>query len=54
MVVVPPPPRTLPAQDDQEIEELERDARTVTYGVGLLAGAVLLVILLVLCGRALF
>jgi hypothetical protein len=32
----------------------EREARTVTYGVGMVAGAVLLVILLILCGRALF
>ena len=50
----PPPPRELPAQDDQALDTQEREARTLTYGVGMVAGAVLLVVLLVLCGRALF
>jgi hypothetical protein len=52
-VVQPPEPRPLPAQDVPAIEAGEQQARTVTYGVGLVAAAVLLVVLFVLCGRAL-
>jgi hypothetical protein len=54
LLVQPPPPRELPAQDDDALDAQEREARTLTYGVGMVAGAILLVILLVLCGRALF
>ena len=54
LLVQPPPPRELPAQDDEALDTQEREARTLTYGVGMVAGAVLLVVLLVLCGRALF
>jgi hypothetical protein len=49
-----PPPRQLPAQDTQRLDAEERETRTVTYGVGMIAGAVLLIVLFVLCGRALF
>jgi hypothetical protein len=49
-----PSPRTLPAQDDARLDAEEKAARTMTYGVGMVAGAVLLVVLFVLCGRALF
>jgi hypothetical protein len=52
-VVQPAEPRTLPAQDVPGIEANEQQARTITYGVGLVAAAVLLVVLFVLCGRAL-
>ena len=54
LLVQPPPPRDLPAQDDDALDTQEREARTLTYGVGMVAGAILLVVLLVLCGRALF
>jgi hypothetical protein len=54
VVYQPPPPRELPAQDLQRLDATEREARTVTYGVGLVAAAVMLLLLLVLCGRALF
>ncbi len=54
MLVQPPPPRDLPGQDLAALEVQEREARTLTYGVGMVAGAILLVVLLVLCGRALF
>jgi hypothetical protein len=50
----PPPPRQLPGQDVPGIEESERGARTLTYGVGLVAGAVLLVVMCLLCSRVLF
>jgi hypothetical protein len=49
-----PAPRTLPAQDTGALDAEEKAARTTTYGVGMVAGAVLLVVLFVLCGRALF
>jgi hypothetical protein len=52
--VQPPPPRDLPPQDETVIDGQEREARTITYGIGLVAGAILLVVLLILCGRALF
>jgi hypothetical protein len=54
MVVQPPSPRQLPAQDANGIEAEERSARTVTYGVGMIAGAVLLIVICLLCSRALF
>jgi hypothetical protein len=49
-----PPPRSLPPQDAAALDAAEREARTITYGVGMVAGAVLLILLFVLCGRALF
>ncbi|HKE65086.1 MAG TPA: translation initiation factor 2 [Micromonosporaceae bacterium] len=49
-----PPARELPHQDDVVIDAQEQQARTVTYGVGLVTGAVALIVLLILCGRVLF
>jgi hypothetical protein len=49
-----PAPRTLPTQDSSALDAAERAARTTTYGVGMVAGAVLVIVLFVLCGRALF
>jgi hypothetical protein len=49
-----PPARRLPPQDDAVIDGHEHRARTVTYGVGMIAGAVALIVLIVLCGRVLF
>jgi hypothetical protein len=49
-----PPPRVLPEQNLSALDAEEKSARTTTYGVGMIAGAVLLVVLFVLCGRALF
>ena len=54
VLIQPPPPHELPKQDLAAIDAEEREARTITYGVGLVAGAILLVVLLILCGRALF
>jgi hypothetical protein len=50
----PPPPRQLPSQDLPSLVAQERGARTLTYGVGLIAGAVLLVVMCLLCSRVLF
>lgn len=54
LLIQPEPPRALPSQDLGAIDAREREARTITYGIGMVAGAVLLVVLLVLCGRVLF
>jgi hypothetical protein len=49
-----PPPRALPAQDLPRLDESEQRARTVTYGIAMVTGAIMIVLVLVLCGRALF
>ena len=51
LIVQPEPPRMLPPQDLAALDAQEREERTITYGIGMIAGAVLLVVLLVLCGR---
>lgn len=53
-VAHPPPPRTMPGQDVDALEEAEGSARTVTYGVGLVAGAIALILMCLLCARAIF
>ncbi|MFD1322460.1 translation initiation factor 2 [Micromonospora sonneratiae] len=52
--IQPPPPRQLPPQNLAGLEEQERSARTVTYGIGLIAGAVLIVVICLLCARIVF
>jgi hypothetical protein len=52
--IQPPLPRQLPDQDVPALEEAERSARTLTYGVGLIAGAVLMVVVFLLCSRVVF
>ena len=54
VVVQPPPPRALPEQDLTGRDDAEQQARTLTYGIGMIAGAIMIVLMLVLCGRALF
>ncbi len=49
----PPPPQLAP-QDLDKIESQEKDARTVTYGIALVAAAVLVVLSCLLCSRVLF
>ena len=53
-VAQPPPPRSMPGQDIDALDEAEGSARTVTYGVGLVAGAIALILMCLLCARALF
>ena len=53
-LVQPPAPRVLPPQDTHSVDRNEQAAKTVTTGIGLVASALLLVLLLVLCGRWLF
>ncbi|HET8659589.1 MAG TPA: translation initiation factor 2 [Micromonosporaceae bacterium] len=54
LVVQPPPPRPLPRQDHQSLDAEERSARTLTLGVGMVAAAVLVVLLCAFCARTLF
>jgi hypothetical protein len=53
LVVQSPPPRSMPAQDVPRLDEDEQQARTLTYGIAMVAGAIMFVLMLVLCGRAL-
>ncbi len=50
----PPLPRALPTQDEAAIDEAESSARTLTYGIGMVAGAILLIVMCLLCSRLLF
>ena len=50
----PPEPRTMPAQDMAALDEAEGSARTVTYGIGLVAGAIATILMCLLCARILF
>ena len=54
VVAQPPPPRSMPGQDMDELDEAEGSARTTTYGVGLVAGAIALILMCLLCARAIF
>lgn len=53
-IAQPPPPRQMPSQDMAALDEAEGSARTVTYGIGLVAGAIALILLCLLCGRLIF
>lgn len=53
-IAQPPPPHAMPPQDTDALDEAERSARTVTYGIGLVAGAIALILMCLLCGRVLF
>ncbi|MGI5179048.1 translation initiation factor 2 [Dactylosporangium sp. CA-152071] len=50
----PAAPRNLPAQDPERIDREEQAATILTKGMGIFAGAVILVLLLIFCGRLLF
>jgi hypothetical protein len=49
-----PAPRALPAQDPDRLDAQERAARTLTYGVAMVTGAIMFVLLVITCGRNLF
>jgi hypothetical protein len=53
-VVQPAPPRQLPHQDHTRIDAEEARARTLTIGLGMVAGAVILILMCGLCARGLF
>lgn len=51
-VIVPvTPPRDMPGQDHARIDAEERGARTMSQGIGLVAGAVVVILIFVLCAR---
>jgi hypothetical protein len=50
----PPQPRIMPAQDTEALDEAEGSARTVTYGIGLVAGAIAVILMCLLCARVIF
>ncbi len=54
MVIQPAPPRAMPRQDEERLDREEQAATILTKGVGIFAGAVVVVLLLILCGRILF
>jgi hypothetical protein len=53
-MITVPAPRNLPSQDPETIDRTERRALVTTYGVGMIAGAIGLLLLIVLCGRLVF
>jgi hypothetical protein len=54
MVDEPLPPRVLPRQDTDRLDREEQAAGILTRGIGIFAGAVLVVLLLLFCGHVLF
>ncbi|SCL55887.1 hypothetical protein GA0070606_2517 [Micromonospora citrea] len=50
----PPPPRRLPPQDMAGLDTAEQHAQRLTYGVGAVAGIVLVLLVCLLCSRRLF
>jgi hypothetical protein len=44
----------MPGQDAEALDEAEGSARTLTFGVGMVAGAIALILMCLLCARALF
>jgi hypothetical protein len=54
MVIQPAPPRVMPGQDTERLDREEQAATILTKGVGFFAGAVIVVLLLIFCGRLLF
>lgn len=53
-VAHPPPPREMPSQDLDALDESEGSARTLTFGIGLVAGAIALILMCLVCGRLVF
>ena len=51
-VIVAAAPRRLPEQDHKAIDAEESRARTLTHGVGILAGSLMFVVLIVILVRA--
>lgn len=54
LVLMPLPPRELPVQDHTRVDREEQAAAIFTKGVGIIAGAVIVALLLLFCGRVIF
>jgi hypothetical protein len=50
----PPEPRSMPRQDGPALDAAEGSAKTTTYGVGMVAGAIAIVLMCLLCARVIF
>ncbi len=53
-IVEPAPPRWLPTQDYERLAEDEARARTLTQGIGVVAAAVMVLLMCAICGRVMF
>ncbi|SCF37768.1 hypothetical protein GA0074695_6305 [Micromonospora viridifaciens] len=51
MHVQPAPPRQLPPQDMTAMDQAEQQAQRLTYGIGAVAGVVLVILMCLLCSR---
>jgi hypothetical protein len=54
LVNEPPAPRHLPTQDHERLDVEEQAANTLTQGIGMVVGAIALVLVLILCARTVF
>jgi len=54
LVIQPAPPRKLPEQDLERLDREEQAATILTKGIGMFAGAVIIALLLIFCGRLIF
>jgi hypothetical protein len=52
--VEPAPPRVLPVQDHAALDAAEEQAQALTRTFGLVASVVILALMVLLCGRAIF
>ncbi|MEU3452038.1 hypothetical protein ABZ671_00145 [Micromonospora sp. NPDC006766] len=52
--VRPAPPRQLPPQDMAAMDRTEQRAQRLTYGIGAVAGVVLVILTCLLCSRVIF
>ncbi|MBM7492356.1 hypothetical protein JOD64_003578 [Micromonospora luteifusca] len=50
----PAPPRQLPPQDMADLDVAEQRSQRVTYGFGVAAGVVLVIVVCLLCSRVIF
>jgi hypothetical protein len=54
LVNEPPTARRLPLQDHERLDLEERAANTLTQGIGMVVGAVAIVLVLIMCARTVF
>jgi hypothetical protein len=54
LVIQPAPPRELPKQDQERLDREEQAAAILTKGIAIFAGAIIVILLLLFCGRVLF
>jgi hypothetical protein len=52
-IVEPAPPRWLPSQDHERLDQDEARARTLTQGIAIVAAAIMVILMCAICGRVL-